>query len=160
MDFFSSMPRNRGWSWWVATVCGVGHLPTLPGTAGSAVGLLAAWGLEVLAGPWSLAAALIICIPLGVAAGSQLSEGLKRSDPSVVVIDEVCGMLVTLIALPLTPLTALAGFLFFRLFDIVKPFPISWMQRHWHGGWGIMADDLAAGLAANLCLRGLLVWWT
>jgi phosphatidylglycerophosphatase A len=131
----------------------------MPGTAGSAVGLLAAWGLESLAGPWSLAAALIICIPLGVAAGSQVSEGLKRADPSVVVVDEVCGMLVTLVALPLTPLTAAAGFVLFRLFDIVKPPPISCIQRHWHGGWGIMADDLAAGVAAHLCLRGLLTFW-
>lgn len=131
----------------------------MPGTAGSAVGLLAVWGLEALAGPWSLAAALIICIPLGVAAGSRVSERLRRADPSAVVIDEVCGMLVTLVALPLTPLTATAGFFLFRVFDIFKPFPISWMQRHWHGGWGIMADDLAAGLAAHLCLLGLLAWW-
>jgi len=131
----------------------------MPGTAGTAVGLLAAWGLEALAGPWSLAAALIICIPLGVVAGSRVSEGLRRADPSVIVVDEVCGILVTLVALPLTPLTAVSGFLLFRLFDIFKPFPISWIQRHWHGGWGIMADDLAAGLAAHLCLRGLLAWW-
>jgi len=152
--------NNRTWAWWVATVGGVGLTPLMPGTAGSAVGLLAAWGLETAAGLWGLVAAVIICTPLGIAASAGVAAQLKQSDPSVVVIDEVCGMLMTLAGLPLTALTASAGFLFFRGFDIFKPFPIGWLERRWPGGWGIMADDLAAGLAANLCLRVLLIWWT
>jgi phosphatidylglycerophosphatase A len=153
------MTRNN-WAWWVATVGGIGLIPLMPGTAGSAVGLLTVWGLEALTGPWGVAAALAVLTPVGIAASAKVAARLGRSDPSVVVIDEVCGMLVTLAALPLTPLTAAAGFLFFRAFDIFKPFPISWVERRWHGGWGIVADDLVAGLAANLCLRGLLAWWT
>jgi len=152
--------QNRDWVWWVATVAGVGCIPTLPGTAGSVVGLLAAWGLTVVAPFWGVIAAVLIVTPAGLAASAALAGRLNRSDPSVVVIDEVCGMLVTLAALPLTPLTASAGFALFRAFDIVKPFPISWIERRWPGGWGIMGDDLAAGLAANLCLRVLLAWWT
>jgi phosphatidylglycerophosphatase A len=151
---------KRGLAWWVATVVGIGLIPFAPGTAGSAVGLAAAWGLERWAGGWGVTAALIICIPAGIAAAGWVAAGLKQVDPSVIVIDEVCGMLMALAALPLTTLTASAGFLLFRGFDILKPFPICWVERRLPGGWGIMADDLLAGLAANGCLRLLLVWWT
>lgn len=153
------MTQNN-WTWWFATVCGIGLIPVAPGTAGSAAGLAAIWGLERWMGYWGTVAALIICVPLGVAAASRVAAGLKQADPQVVVIDEVCGMMVAVAALPLTPMTASAGFLLFRGFDILKPFPISWVERRWQGGWGVMADDLLAGLAANLCLRLLLVWWT
>ena len=151
--------NKRDWSWWIATVCGIGLIPIAPGTAGSAAGLAAAWGLEWGTGPWGTVAAIIICVPLGVAAASQVAATLKQLDPSVVVIDELCGMLIALAGLPVTAQTAPAGFLLFRGFDIVKPFPISWVERRWPGGWGIMADDLLAGVAANLCLRLLLAWW-
>jgi phosphatidylglycerophosphatase A len=104
--------------------------------------------------------ALMIGIPAGVAAAGGVAASLKQADPSVVVIDEVCGMLIALIGLSLTPLTVLVAFLLFRLFDIVKPYPISWAERRVPGGWGIMVDDLLAGLAAQICVRLLLVWWT
>jgi phosphatidylglycerophosphatase A len=152
--------NRRPWSWWCATVCGIGLIPVAPGTAGSAVGLLAAWGVSVVAGSPGVIAVILILTPVGLAASAALAVRFKQSDPQVVVIDEVCGMMVTLAALPLTPLTASAGFLLFRGFDILKPFPIGWVERRWPGGWGIMADDLLAGLAANVCLRLLLVWWT
>jgi phosphatidylglycerophosphatase A len=152
--------NNRNWTWWFATVGGIGLVPVAPGTAGSAVGLAAVWGLERWMGGWGLAAALILFIPAGIAAAGEVAAGLKQVDPSVIVIDEVCGMLMALAALPLTALTASAGFLLFRGFDILKPFPICWVERRLPGGWGIMADDLLAGLATNVCLRLLLVWWT
>jgi phosphatidylglycerophosphatase A len=151
---------KRDWAWWVATVCGIGYVPFAPGTAGSAAGLAAVWGLERWVGPWGVAVALMIGIPAGVAAAGGVAASLKQADPSVVVIDEVCGMLIALIGLSLTPLTVLVAFLLFRLFDIVKPYPISWAERRVPGGWGIMVDDLLAGLAAQICVRLLLVWWT
>ena len=152
--------HNRDWAWWVATVAGTGLIPVAPGTAGSVVGLLAAWGFETAAGFWGVMAALAVLTPLGILASAGVASQLKQADPSVVVIDEVCGMLIALAGLPLTALTGSVGFLLFRGFDIFKPFPIGWLEHRRPVGWGIMADDLAAGLAANLCLRGLLVWWT
>ena len=142
----------------MATVGGIGRLPYMPGTAGSAAGLALAWFLYSLWGPVAVAAAIVPLAALGIAASSTLAANLSQRDPSVIVIDEVCGMLVAVAGLSLTGLTALGAFLLFRLFDIAKPFPISWIERRLPGGWGVMGDDLAAGLAANLCLRAASGW--
>jgi phosphatidylglycerophosphatase A len=81
-----------------------------------------------------------------------------RKDPGIVVIDEVVGMWVSLLLLPFTPGTALAGFLLFRVMDVIKPWPARDLE-HLPEGWGIMTDDVMAGLYANLLLRvGLVVW--
>ena len=82
---------------------------------------------------------------------SQKVEGEK--DPKQVVIDEICGMGVTLFALPFTPSTVICGFALFRLFDISKPFPIRWLERKLPGGVGVVTDDLLAGLISHLLLR-------
>jgi phosphatidylglycerophosphatase A len=79
-------------------------------------------------------------------------------DPGIVVVDEVVGQWVTLATLPLTPLTAGLGFLLFRGMDIVKPWPARDLERV-PGGWGIMADDVAAGVYAHLVLRVFLLVW-
>jgi phosphatidylglycerophosphatase A len=89
---------------------------------------------------------------LGVAAASRIERAAGRKDPSIVVIDEVVGMLVALWALPFQAGEALAAFLCFRLFDIVKPYPIRRLERQ-PGGWGIMLDDVLAGLYANAVIR-------
>jgi len=81
---------------------------------------------------------------------------LGRKDPGQVVIDEVCGMAVALWGLPLTPFFAVGGFALFRLFDIIKPFPIRWFDRRIKGGVGIMLDDVIAGIFTNILLRLLL----
>jgi len=143
----------------VATVGGVGSVPRIPGTVGSLAGLALAGSLHYMAGPWAAAAALLPLTLLAVAASATLAAGRGERDPQIVVIDEVCGMLVAVAGLSLTATTAGLGFLFFRLFDIVKPFPISWIERRLPGGWGIVGDDLAAGVAANLCTRAVLVWF-
>jgi phosphatidylglycerophosphatase A len=75
-------------------------------------------------------------------------------DPGLVVVDEVAGMWVTLLFVPFTPLTAALGFLAFRLMDIVKPFPARRLEDL-PGGWGIMADDLMAGVYANVLVRAV-----
>jgi phosphatidylglycerophosphatase A len=80
----------------------------------------------------------------------------RDRNPGPVVIDEVLGMLLTLAFIPVGLSGALAGFVLFRIFDVIKPFPADRLERL-HGGLGIMADDAMAGIYANLCLR-LLIW--
>ena len=141
----------------VATAFGSGYSPFAPGTAGSAVGLLLFWPLAGLAWPWQLVAVAVLSV-VGALAAGRVAGKLGLEDPGLVVVDEVAGQWLTLVALPFTPVTALVGFLAFRAMDIVKPWPARDLERL-HGGWGIVADDLAAGVYAHLLLRvGLLVW--
>jgi phosphatidylglycerophosphatase A len=94
----------------------------------------------------------------GTLAASRVAARVGKKDPGLVVVDEVAGQWVTLIALPFTPTTALVGFLLFRVMDIVKPWPARALERL-PGGLGIMADDLAAGIYAHLGLRAALAVW-
>jgi phosphatidylglycerophosphatase A len=141
----------------VATAFGSGYSPFAPGTAGSAVGLLLFWPLAGLAWRWQLVAVAVLFL-VGALAAGRVAGKLGLEDPGLVVVDEVAGQWLTLAALPFNPATAVLGFLAFRAMDIVKPWPARDLERL-HGGWGIMADDLAAGVYAHLLLRvGLLVW--
>jgi len=141
----------------VATAFGSGYSPAAPGTAGSAVGLLLFWPMAAWPWPWQIAAAAALFV-VGALAAGRVARHVGLKDPAIVVVDEVVGQWVTLTALPLTPATAGLGFLLFRAMDIVKPWPARDLERL-PGGWGIMADDVAAGVYAHLLLRvGLLVW--
>ena len=84
---------------------------------------------------------------------------LKQKDPSCIVIDEIAGMMVTLIGLPFNPFTVVIGFIIFRILDILKPFPIRNLDERIPGGLGVVADDVAAGIIANLLLRGLFYFY-
>jgi phosphatidylglycerophosphatase A len=141
----------------VATAFGSGYSPFAPGTAGSAVGLLLFWPLASRPWPWQLAACAAVFL-VGVAAAGRVARSLGVPDPGLVVVDEVAGQWLTLTALPFTPATALAGFVLFRVMDVVKPWPARDFERL-HGGWGIMADDVMAGVYAHLALRALLLVW-
>jgi phosphatidylglycerophosphatase A len=141
----------------VATGAGSGYAPFAPGTAGSLAGLLLFWPLSRLpfAGQAGVTVALFL---LGTLAAAHLASRLGLKDPGIVVVDEVVGQWVSLLLLPLTPLTVVLGFLLFRLLDVLKPWPARDFERL-PGGWGIMADDVMAGIYANLLVRvGLLVW--
>ncbi len=141
----------------VATAFGSGYSPFAPGTAGSAVGLLLFWPMAGWRWPWQVGACLALLL-VGALAATRVAERVGLKDPGIVVVDEVLGQWVTLLALPFTPATAAVGFLLFRAMDIVKPWPARDLERL-PGGWGIMADDVAAGVYAHLALRvGLLVW--
>jgi phosphatidylglycerophosphatase A len=141
----------------VATGLGSGYSPVAPGTAGSLVGLLLFLPLAGRAF-WIQLAAVVAVTILGVLAGGRLATTLGAKDPGVVVVDEVAGQWITFLALPMTPVTAVAGFLLFRVMDILKPWPARALERL-PGGLGIMADDVAAGIYAHLLLRlGLAVW--
>lgn len=143
----------------VASAGYAGFFPLAPGTVGSAVGLVI-WWLARLAGASQSTeiAAVAALLVIGAAAATRAEAALGTTDPGPVVIDEVLGMGVTLIGAPLNWRVALAGFLLFRVFDIVKPPPARQLERA-HGGWGIMLDDLAAGVYAWAVLRAGL-WLT
>lgn len=146
----------------IATWFGVGLIRRAPGTWGSLAALPCAAGLYLLSGPWGLAAATGLVTIAGVWAGGRYAaaplNGGPDGDPGVVVVDEVAGQWLALIPLPLDPWWYALAFALFRLFDIAKPWPIGWLDRNLAGGWGIMADDLAAGLAAGALAFALLSW--
>jgi phosphatidylglycerophosphatase A len=137
----------------IATVLGVGRMPFAPGTFGSAAGLLL-WAL--ISGAWTAqAAAIVVIFVAGVWSGGIAERHLGATDPGAVVIDEVLGMLVTLFFNPVGWTGALVGFLLFRIFDVIKPYPANRLER-WHGGLGIMSDDAMAAVYANMVLRFLI----
>ena len=138
-----------------ATGFGSGYSPFAPGTAGSAVGLLFVWAMSFLSLAGQIAFTLVVTALAMLAADIvAASTGLK--DPGLVVADEIAGMMVTMIAIPLTWKSLLLGFLLFRVMDVVKPPPARQFERY-KGGVGIVADDLMAGVYAHLALRGALM---
>lgn len=136
----------------VGTGLGSGFSPIAPGTAGSAVGV-ALFALLAPAGPAALAAAVLVLFPVGVWAAGVCGERYGNHDDGRIVIDEIVGQLVTLATFPAAPGWLLAGFLLFRLSDIVKPPPARRIDRTWRTPWGVMTDDLVAGVYANLALQ-------
>jgi phosphatidylglycerophosphatase A len=140
----------------LATFFGVGFCPIAPGTAASFVTALLY--LFVLSGlSWPAQALIIVALFLvGVPAASRYSAELGQNDPGRVVIDEACGQLIALFMLSPDPVSVASAFFLFRIFDIIKPYPIKKLER-FPRGWGIMADDVGAGLASALVLRLVLV---
>lgn len=135
----------------VATGLGSGYSPFAPGTAGSLVGLLLFLPLRGLAFPWQVAACAALFV-IGSAAATRVAKRVGIEDPGIVVVDEVVGMWVTLLLVPWSLWTAAVGFFLFRAMDVVKPYPARDLERL-HGGLGIMADDVAAGIYANVLLQ-------
>ena len=129
-----------------------GNLPKAPGTWGSLAALV----------PWFFMRNLPLGSYLGiigavfvigcVLAGSA-EKIMDQADAGPIVIDEFVGMFITLIAVPSHPAAWLLAFLLFRLFDVLKPFPVSWFDQRIHGGFGIMMDDVVAGLYALISLQ-------
>ena len=138
-----------------ATVGPLGFAPIAPGTVGSAAGLALFWAVRSTGSTWVEVAVFLVVSVAGVAAASAAEARYRRRDPGPVVIDEVAGMLVTLLAVPVGFAGAVVGFFAFRLFDIVKPFPARQAERL-PGGWGVMTDDLVAGVYAQALLRVVL----
>ncbi len=142
----------------LATGFGLGRLPVAPATwASAAVALLLV--PEAVRAPFVLGIALLVVVPLAIWASGEAERDLGH-DAHPIVIDEVAGMLVAVLGVShgagSPALFLLAAFLLFRFFDIVKPYPIRQIQEL-PGGWGVVADDLLAGVATNLVLR-LAVW--
>lgn len=139
---------------WLATWGGCGYFPKGPGTAGSLGGMVVAWFLVGPAGwpPIALAAAAVGLLGPAVWAAGRACQYWQSDDPQRVVVDEVLGQWVTLAAAPgLDWRYWLAGFAAFRIFDIWKPFPARAAERL-PGGWGVVADDLVAGIYGAIVL--------
>jgi phosphatidylglycerophosphatase A len=138
----------------LATWFGCGHVPYAPGTAGT----LGAVPLYLLLRPYGhyavLAAALVITA-VGIWAADQVAKDLGKKDPQIVVIDEVAGVLLTLSVAPPTWAALAAGVIFFRIFDQFKPWPARTAERKLPGGWGIVLDDVAAGVWGAAGVMGL-----
>ena len=138
----------------LATAFGVGFIPFAPGTFGSAVGLLV-WTF-LPASPPTQAIAVVATFLMGWWSATRAEKYFGRTDPGQVVIDEVMGMLITLFGISIGWKSALAGFLLFRVADILKPYPANRFERL-PGGLGVMADDAMAAVYANLVLRAC-IW--
>ncbi len=138
---------------WLATGLGVGFLPVAPGSWGSLLAVAVAGCLHVLVAQPRLGLLLgfVGSTLVGTWAADRVASDLGDSDPSRVVIDEIAGQFLTLLFLPLTVPTLCFGFLFFRVFDVIKPPPARQAEKL-PGGYGIMTDDLVAGLYAGLLL--------
>ena len=150
--------RTRPWQLWLVTMAGAGLLPRMPGTYGSALAAAGLWIIFRFTGPcpWVLVAGLILFSVICVWLGGWAQDFLGRKDPGPVVVDEGAGICLTLLFLPHYGTWAIvAGFVAFRLFDITKPPPCRQLERL-PSGWGILADDLAAAVYANLLCQVLL----
>lgn len=134
----------------IATVGGIGYCPVAPGTAGSLAGLAIAWVLSGSLVQQALGCA--VALALGFWSAGPTARAMGTPDPKPVVIDEVCGMMLALVALPATWAVYLPAFALFRLLDVAKPWPIRRLERL-PGSLGILLDDVAAGVATNLLLR-------
>lgn len=136
----------------LATGAHVGRIPFASGTFGSLVGLPIVYLLSRT--DWAVALILTaILVLFSVWIASLAERQLNAKDPGCIVIDEIAGMCVTMLAIPLTLTTCLAGFFFFRIFDVIKPPPARLMESRLPGGWGVVMDDVVAGIMANVVLR-------
>lgn len=132
-----------------------GYFPVGPGTVGSLLGLLILLFVPFIQSYLLVASLVVLFIGVWVSTIIEVSDG---KDASIINIDELCGMWISLLFLPLSPYwIPILGFVFFRIFDIWKPYPVNKLQDM-KGGWGVMLDDVAAGILANLLLRSILIY--
>jgi phosphatidylglycerophosphatase A len=134
----------------------VGYAPFASGTFGSLVGLPLVYVLSKMSAAVALLSVFVLVLG-AVWVAHRAEKALKVKDPGCIVIDEIAGMCVTMLFIPLTLSTGAAGFFLFRLFDVIKPPPVRQMEQKLHGGWGVVMDDVAAGIMANIVLR-LGIW--
>lgn len=132
---------------------GSGCAPKAPGTCGTLVGVFIWWVLASLLPLWGYQVATLVVIAVGPWLCGKTARDLGVHDHGGIVWDEIAGFLITAAALPVTGMTAILAFALFRFFDILKPWPISWIDKNMGGGNGIMADDLAAGIIAAIILQ-------
>lgn len=157
LRLFRDMPA--GCPFWhplslLATWGGVGLARLAPGTWGSAAALPPAAAIAWLAGPWGLGAAALALFAAGVPAAAWIGRSGEH-DARAIVVDEVAGQWLALVPVCHESWYYLPAFLLFRIADIAKPWPASWIDRHVHSGFGVMLDDAVAGLYAALAVAGV-----
>jgi phosphatidylglycerophosphatase A len=144
------------WDKAIGTVFGAGLSPIAPGTCGSLVALPFAIGLAFTP-LWVQIAVFVFVTAIGVWASNVYEARSDTRDPQEVVVDEFAGILLTFIGVQISVGTVILGFFLFRLFDITKPQPIRWLDKNLPGGWGIMFDDVAAGIFARIVLGAVVI---
>ena len=153
------MRRKNSMARFIGTGIYSGYSPAAPGTAGTAVAALIyiflKWfGFIELATPFTYILFVIWIIIIGVWSAGVLEKEVSKKDPSIVVIDEVAGYFISVAFLPYTIYTIVGAFIVFRVFDVLKPFPANISQKL-KGGYGIMADDIIAGIYSCIILHVL-----
>lgn len=136
---------------------GSGLMPFAPGTFGTLAGMPLVALATFLPHAYYLAITLAVCV-VGIYLCGRTAHDMQVHDHGSIVWDEIAGILLTFVLVPFSLTTAIVGFVLFRFFDMVKPWPISYLDKHGKGGFGIMVDDVVAGILACLCLHGLLHW--
>lgn len=139
----------------LATGCFVGNIPIAPGTFGTIAGLLFCLFLS-RAGFLSATLIVVVFIIFAIWITGEAEKIIKQKDPGCIVIDEIAGIMVTLLGLPFNFVSVISGFFIFRILDIIKPFPIRSIENKLSGGAGIVMDDVAAGFLGNCLLRAIL----
>ncbi|RLC23627.1 MAG: phosphatidylglycerophosphatase A [Deltaproteobacteria bacterium] len=141
----------------LATGFFAGYIPFAPGTFGSIVGLPICFFLSKarlsVAIPF-----ILIFIFFAIWIASMAEKILIQKDPGCIVIDEIAGIMIALFGMPFNTISIAAGFVTFRFFDILKPFPIRYIERRFAGGTGVVMDDLMAGVYSNIVLRLLFIY--
>jgi phosphatidylglycerophosphatase A len=138
----------------LATGFSVGSIPWAPGTIGTLLGIPLCFGLAKI----SLGAMVLVAVGLvlfAVWVAGEAERLLDQKDAPCIVIDEIIGIVVALAGMPMTPLNLVAGFIAFRVFDIIKPFPARFLDAKAPGGWGVVLDDVVAGVYSNIFLNFL-----
>lgn len=142
----------------ISTGLGVGYFPLAPGTMGSLAILIAYWICPELNG-MQLAMIIVGLSVLGIYSATITENEMKSklgkergNDPGIIVIDEIVGMLIALLLQPKTTFFLISAFILFRIFDIAKPYPARKMEKL-RGGWGIVLDDVVAGIYANIVIQ-------
>jgi len=139
----------------LATAFGAGYSPIAPGTCGTLVAVPIAYALAPLA-PWQFVLVALAVTVIGIVVAAIADRAWGSHDNGRIVIDEVAGYLVTMIAVDRRSWAALAvGFVVFRILDIVKPPPVRWLDEHLPGGWGVVLDDVAAGVIGAIAMWAL-----
>jgi len=150
---------SDSWVLWFGRGFGSGQIPVAPGTFGTLAGVLLVWGLKELtelgpASDWTYGIISLIVFLVGIPICTRCEQLLYKHDPSEIVIDEIAAILIVMAPFEFNWKSALCGFAFFRLFDILKPWPVSWADKKVNG-LGIMLDDLVAAGYAILVMFGL-----
>ena len=149
---------NKGFIIFLATGAYSGFSPFMPGTVGSVVGVFLFIILSFLSLPVYILTTVAF-IALAVWVSERAEKIFEKEDASEIVIDEIAGFFVTMAFLPCDWKTIAAGFVLFRIFDILKPYPANRINDTVHGGVGVVFDDIVAGIYANLLLQGIRFIW-
>ena len=139
----------------LATGAYIGKIPVAPGTFGTLWGVLAAWLISDLSLE-GRGLATVAVIAVSVWASGLASKAFGKHDHPSIVADEISGYLVSFFMLPFTLANAILVFILFRFFDIVKPYPAGMLDKQLKGGAGVVLDDVAAGVYANMCAQALI----